>query len=95
MTNLTPKTMMISRNELEELVEKSNKFLCCGASGVDYEWTQLQFESTTEDCVVMTIEECDGEFYITTEDYSDEDGETLDSFSVDSVEELIEFISNL
>ena len=37
----------------------------------------------------------DGEFYISIEDYSDEDGETLDSFGIESVEEFVEFISNL
>ena len=88
----------IKRSKVVELVEKSGNYIACGASGTGYEWSQLQFESTTQESVVIIINNnfaTDGEFYISIEDYSDEDGETLDSFGIESVEEFVDMISNL
>ena len=88
--------MKITRNELEKVVESSNNFNVCGASGIGYEWSQLQLESVINEDVVIIIDNYsdeDGLFSINIEDYSNDD-DMIDSFEIESVEELVDFILN-
>ena len=77
--NQNPKKMKISREQVEELVEKSGEWTGVAGSGTGTNWDLLVFEN--EDYEELELTHHDGVYYI-------DGGET-------DYEEFVEFISNL